>query len=90
MSSNLEDPHKFNDWKTTNSYQGKLIMVYNNNNESNTVSPRIYYTLNIGPHDNGNSHIIFKLSTKQILVTMKYQPIHAPEDLIKNQWKGFI
>ena len=39
--------------------------------------------LYIGKNDNGNSHLIFKLSTKQILITMKYQPIHVPEDLFE-------
>ena len=29
------------------------------------------------------SHLIFKLSTKQILVTTKRQPICVPQDLIK-------
>ena len=37
----------------------------------------------IGPNDSGNGNLIFKLSTKHILVTTKYQPKHVPEDLIK-------
>ena len=32
----------------------------------------MYY---VGLNDNGIGHLIFKLSTKQILTTMKYQPV---------------
>ena len=39
--------------------------------------------LYIKPNDNGDGHLIFKLSTNQVLVTMTYQPIHLPEDLIE-------
>ena len=48
-------------------------MAYNNNNGNNTIHHRKFYALYIGPNDNGNSHLIFKLPMKQILVTMKYQ-----------------
>ena len=58
-------------------------MVYNNYNGTNTLRPRILYALYIAPNDNGKGHLIFKLSTKMILATIKYQPIHAPEDLIE-------
>ena len=34
-------------------------------------------------NNNGNCYLTFKLSTKHILVTIKYQPIHTPEDIIK-------
>ena len=39
--------------------------------------------LYIGPNDNGIGHLIFKLSTKQILTTMKYQLVPTPENLLK-------
>ena len=39
--------------------------------------------LYIGPNDNSNGHLIYKLSTDQIIVTMKYQSVPVPEDLIK-------
>ena len=59
-------------------------MNYDNNNRSITVSPRTFHVLYIGPNNNSNDYSIFKLSTQQILVIMKYQPLHAPEHLIKN------
>ena len=37
----------------------------------------------IGLNNGGNGHLIYKLSTNQILVTMKYQSIPVPEDLIE-------
>ena len=39
--------------------------------------------LYIGPNDNGDGHLIFKISMNQILVTIIYQPIQVSEDLIK-------
>ena len=54
--------------------------------------PRTFYALYIGPNDNGIGHSIFKLSTKQILITMKNQPVPVPEDLIKiiNETDSFV
>ena len=60
-------------------------MAYNINAGNNTLCPRTYYVLNIGPNDSHSGHLISKISTKLILVTMKkHQPIHVPEDLIKD------
>ena len=83
-SSHLEDPNKTNDWKTANSHEGELVMAYNTKNGSNTIRLRTFYTLYIKPKDSGNGHLIFKLSTKQILVTMKYQPIRVHAELLIN------
>ena len=58
-------------------------MTYNNNARSNELCPRTFYTLYIGPHDNGSDRLIFKLSTKQILTVLKYKPVPMPEDPIK-------
>ena len=58
-------------------------MAYDNNNGNNTLCLRIFYALYIGPNDNGKGRLIFKLSTKQILVTINYQLIHIPTDIIK-------
>ena len=49
---------------------------------SNTLGPRTFYTLYIGPNDNGTDHLIFKLSRKWTLITLKYKPVPMPEDLI--------
>ena len=43
--------------------------------------------LYIGPNDNSNVHLIFELSTDQILVTMKYQSVTVPEDLTETMNK---
>ena len=58
-------------------------MAYNTNVGNNTLRPRTFYVLYIGLNDKGNGHLIFKLSTKQILITAKYQPIHIPKDIIE-------
>ena len=58
-------------------------MAYNTNVGNNTLYPRTFYALYIGPNDNGIGYLIFKLTTKQILITMKYQPVPVSEDLIE-------
>ena len=81
-SSHLEDPNKINELKTINNHEGELVMAYNNNDSNHKICPRTFYALYIGPNDSGNTHLIFKLSINQILVTMKYKQTHVPEDLI--------
>ena len=82
-SHQLEDQNENNDLKTTNKYEGGLVMAYKNNVKNNTLNPRTFYALYIGPIDDGAGHLIFKLSTKQILTTLKYKPVHMHEDLIE-------
>ena len=76
-NSQLEDTNKTHDQKTTNNYESRLVIAYN------ALYPKILYVLYIRPKDNGIGHLIFKISTKQILNTMKYQPIPVPEDLLE-------
>ena len=83
LSFHLEDPNKTDDWKTTNNHEGELVVAYDTNTRNNTLRLRTFNVLYIRPNDNCNGHLIFKLSTKQISVTTKYQPMHVPEDLIK-------
>ena len=45
--------------------------------------PQIFYGLYIQPNKDVNGHLIYKIFTDQILVTMKYQSVPVPEDLIK-------
>ena len=59
------------------------MMAYDINAGNNTLHPRTFYALYIGSNDNGVGHLIFILSTKQILTTLKYKPVHMHEDLIK-------
>ena len=72
LPSSLEDLNDGNDWKTTNSHEGKLVMVYNYYNGNKTLHPRTFYALYIDSNDKGDGHLIVKLSTKQRLATMKY------------------
>ena len=58
-------------------------MAYNNNARGNTLYPRTFYTLYIGPNNNGAGHLILKLLIKQILTTLIYKPVPIPEDLLK-------
>ena len=67
----LEDQNWTNDWKTTNNHEGKLVIAYNTNAGNNTLYPRTLYTLYIGPTDAGIGHLVFKVSTKHILTTMR-------------------
>ena len=67
----------------TNSHKGELVIAYNTNVINNTLRQRLFYALYIGPNDDSNGHFICKLSTDQILVTMKYQSVPLPKDLIK-------
>ena len=83
MSSNLEDLNETDDWNSTNSHKGELVIAYNTNTGNNTLRPRIFYALYIELNNDGNGHLIYKLYIDQILVTMKYQSVPVPKDLIK-------
>ena len=83
LSSHLEDLNETNDWKTTNIHEGELVVAYNTNAGNNTLRPKTFYALYIVLNDNSNGNLIFKLSTKYILITIKYQLIHIPEDLFE-------
>ena len=58
-------------------------MAYDTNSADSILYLRTFYALYIGLNNNGIGHLIFKLSTKKILTTMKYQPVPVPENLIK-------
>ena len=83
LNSDLEDPNGADGWKSTNSHKGELVIAYNNQASNNKQNPKLFYSLYIKPNCDGNSHLIYTLSTDQILVTMKYQSVPIPEDLIK-------
>ena len=62
-SSDLEDPNDADDWKSTNSHKGKLVTPYNTNAGNNALHPIILYTLYIGPNNESNIHLVYKLFT---------------------------
>ena len=58
-------------------------MDYDKNATNETLHSKTYYALYIGPKDSGTSHLLFKLSMKQLLNTPKYKPVPMPEDIIQ-------
>ena len=82
-SSDLEDHNKAINWKSTNSHKGELVVAYDNKVENRTLRPRVFYALYVRPNDDGNGHLIYRLSMDQILVTKEYQSVPVPEDLIE-------
>ena len=72
LNYDLEDPYRTDDWKGTNSHKGELVIAYNNKVGNKTLRPRVFYALYIRRSDNDNGHLIYRLSTDQILVTKEY------------------
>ena len=83
LNYGLKDLYGTDDWKSTNSHKGELVIAYNNIVGNKTLRPRVFYTLYIRSSDNDNGHLIYRLSTDQILVTKEYQLVPVPEDLIE-------
>ena len=82
-SHQLEGQNQANDWKSTNKHEGKLVMAYNKHSSNKTLHPTPLYGLNIGLNGSNTDHSVFKLSTKQLLTTPKYKPVHMLEDIIQ-------
>ena len=83
LNYDLEESYRIDDWKSLNSHKGELDIAYNTKFEYKTLHPRVFYVLYIRPNDVDNGHLIYGLSTDQILVTKEYQSIHMPENLIE-------
>ena len=62
LSYYLEDLYGTNDWKITNRHKDELVIAYDDIVESKTLRPRVFYALYIRPSDNGNGHLIYRLS----------------------------
>ena len=58
-------------------------MAYNNTAENSILYPRTFYALYIGQNDNSIGHLIFRLSMKHILTTIKSKPLPVPKNLFK-------
>ena len=84
ISSDLEDL----DWNSTDSLKGELIITYNNKVRYKTLHPRVFYALYVKPNEEGNEHLISRLSTDQIVVTKKHKTVPAPEDIGKTLCKS--
>ena len=63
LSSDLEDQNSAVDWNSTNSHKGELVITYNNKVVNKTLCSRVFYALCIKPSDNGNGHLMYRLST---------------------------
>ena len=61
LSYDVEESYRTNDWKSTKSHDGELVIAYNDKVENKTLYPRIFYALYIRPNDIGNRHSIYKL-----------------------------
>ena len=59
VSSVLEDL----DWNSTDSYEGELVIAYNNKVGNKTLLPIAFYAFYIKPNENGNRHLIYRPST---------------------------
>ena len=79
LSSDLEDL----DWNSIYSHKGELIIAYDNKVRYKTLHPRAFYALYVKPNEEGSGHLIFRLSTDQIVVTKECQSIPVPENLIE-------
>ena len=83
MNYDLENLYGTDDWMSTISHKGELVIVYNNKDKNKTLRPRIFYALYIKLSDNDNRHLLYRLFTDQILVTKEYQSVPSPEELIE-------
>ena len=83
MNYDLEELYRTDDWKSTNSHKGELVIAYNTKVGYKTLYPRVFYALYIRPNDVDNRHLIYRLSTDQILVTKEYQSVPVSDDLFE-------
>ena len=83
LNYDIEESYRTDDWKSTDSHNGELVIAYDDKIGNKTLHPRVFYTLYIRPNDIGIGHLIYKFSTDQILITKDYQPVPVSNDLIK-------
>ena len=58
-------------------------MVYDVTANNKTTIPRAFYTLYIGPNNNGTGHQVFKLLSNRLVTMPKYKPVPMPDDVIQ-------
>ena len=61
---------------------GELAMAYDVTASNNTIHQRAFFALYIGPNDSSTDHIVFKLSTKQLITTPKCKPKPMAENIV--------
>ena len=76
LNYNLQDLYRTDDWKSTNSHKGELVIAYDNKVGNKTLRPRVFYALYIRPSDNDNGHLIYRLSTDQTFVLWYTTEVH--------------
>ena len=59
----------------------ELAMTYNLTASNKTTYSRAFFALYMGPNDSGSGHIVFKLSTKQLVTTPKCKLKPMAEDI---------
>ena len=58
-------------------------MAYDELSSNKTSKPRAFYVLFIGPNGWGTGHSVFKLSTKNMIITPRCKPISISDNVIK-------
>ena len=66
LNYNLEELYRTNDWKSTNSHKGELVIAYNNKVGYKTLHPTVFYALYIRPNDVDNRHLIYNIYRSDI------------------------
>ena len=56
----------------------ELVLAYNAKSTNKTSKPRAFHALYIGPNDTGIGHSVFKLASKNTIVTPRCKPIPMP------------
>ena len=64
----------------------ELVIAYNGKASNKTLHPRTLYALHIGPIDSDTGHLVFKISTEQLLTTPKCKLVPIPEDVFKHMF----
>ena len=59
---------------------GELVLAYDVLSSNKTSKPRAFYTR---PNDGGTDHSLFKLLTKNMIITPRCKPIPMPDNVIE-------
>ena len=61
LNYDLEDPNGTNDWKSTNSHKGELVIASDNKARNNMLHPKVFYVLYIKPNGDNNGYLIYSI-----------------------------